>query len=231
MNKKAIWVASGVGLLLLLISRRSEAAEVAMAVGEKATDLLNFVLGKKDKQATWVKAFATVAAPICERYGVPLQICLAQAAVESAWGKAAPGGNYFGIKGKGPAGSVVTATKEEYTPGQMTTIKDSFAAYENVAQSIEGWCKFVTAPRYIPPQGSDVGARLLWIWARGYATASKYPTAVQSVSKSIAARIGPQFAIKLSDAQLDLAKKLGNMKPLERQTAALEIAKAGQWPV
>ena len=219
------WVVGAVGgaMVLLFSARKAVAQGVSMA--------FDIIAGRADKQAKWAKEFATIAAPIVAKYKLPLQICVAQAATESGWGAAAPGGNYFGIKGKGPAGSTTVTTQEEFTPGTRTTIKDSFAAYGSTAQSIDGWCRFVTASRYVPPEGSNVGARLLWIWAAGYATASNYATFVSSVANSVAWRLGPEFAINLSPAQKQLAATLSQMKPEARRPYVQQLAKNGQYPL
>jgi flagellar protein FlgJ len=222
-NPWILWGGAGAALLLLLSKKQQ--------VGQAVSDVIDIVTGKADKQAKWAQAFATAAQPICAKYNLPVALCVAQAAVESAWGAAAPGGNYFGIKGKGPAGSTTVTTHEDYTPGQSTVIKDAFAAYDNVEQSIEGWCKFVSGDRYTPPEGSNTASRLLWIWAAGYATATTYAQTVSSVAASVAKRIGPAFAIPLSPAQKSLADDLSKLKPADRRTKALALAKAGQWPI
>lgn len=214
------WVAGGVGLLVLLTGKKAAAQVVEVVKGLKM-----------DKQGKWAAEFVKTAQPICDKYGLPIQICVAQAALESAWGAAAPGGNYFGIKGKGPAGSTNVTTKEEFTPGTTTTIKDNFAAYSSTEQSIEGWCKFVTTERYIPPEGAGVASRMLWIWARGYATASQYPSSIVGVAASVAKRIGPQFKIEMSAPQKKLATQLSALKPADRQKKALELAALKQWPL
>ena len=218
-----LWVGGG-ALLWLLLAKRGQ-------LGEAVSDVFNIITGKADKQAKWAQQFATVAAPICAKYNLPVQICVAQAAVESAWGAAAPGGNYFGIKGKGPAGSTTIATKEEYEPGKVTAIKDDFAAYSSTEQSIEGWCKFVSTAKYTPPAGAGVGSRLLWIWAQGYATASNYATTVANVANSVAKRLGPTLAIPLSPAQKSLADQLSKLKPQDRRKLAEQVAADGKWPL
>jgi flagellum-specific peptidoglycan hydrolase FlgJ len=73
-----------------------------------------------------------------QQYGIPASVTIAQAIDESGWGQsqlAARDNNLFGIKGTGPAGSVVVPT-EEYEDGQPVTIDAQFRAYSNVAQSI-----------------------------------------------------------------------------------------------
>lgn len=77
------------------------------------------------------------AAKEAERiYGVPASVTLAQAALESGWGKSAIGGyNIFGIKGKGSEGSVNVKTKE-YLNGKWVTINDNFAKYSNFYEAV-----------------------------------------------------------------------------------------------
>ena len=69
------------------------------------------------------------------RYGV--KVCspiIAQAILESGWGESTLGSkfhNYFGMKcgTRWTGASVNMSTKEEYTPGVMTTIQDNFRVY------------------------------------------------------------------------------------------------------
>ncbi|HYB14118.1 MAG TPA: glucosaminidase domain-containing protein [Streptosporangiaceae bacterium] len=71
-------------------------------------------------------------------YGVPAAVTIAQAIDESGWGQsqlAAQDNNLFGIKGSGPAGSVLMPT-QEFEDGQWVTINAPFRVYNSVAQSI-----------------------------------------------------------------------------------------------
>jgi flagellum-specific peptidoglycan hydrolase FlgJ len=73
-----------------------------------------------------------------QQYGIPAAVTIAQAIDESGWGRsqlAAQDNNLFGIKGAGPAGSVVRPT-QEYENGQFVTVNAQFRVYRNVAQSI-----------------------------------------------------------------------------------------------
>ena len=92
-------------------------------------------LGATDK----AKFFAVLKPAAVEserRYGVPWQVTLAQAALESGWAKHGIGGyNIFGIKGKGPAGSVVTSTKE-WRGGRYVTEDARFAKYHDYYEAV-----------------------------------------------------------------------------------------------
>ncbi len=69
------------------------------------------------------------------QYGVPASVTLAQAILESDWGRSAPGHNLFGMKGKGPAGSTVRRVVE-YRKGRRTTRLDPFRAYHSEAEAL-----------------------------------------------------------------------------------------------
>lgn len=101
--------------------------------------------------------FETVA-PIIIReatargYKFPSAI-IAQAACESNWGKSSLSSkyhNYFGMKcgSKWKGKSVNMKTKEEYTKGTLTTIKDNFRAYDTLEEGIKGYFDFINCSRY-----------------------------------------------------------------------------------
>jgi hypothetical protein len=72
-------------------------------------------------------------------FGVPAAVTIAQAILESGWGSstlASQDHNLFGIKGTGPAGSVLEPT-QEYVNGRPVARTASFRVYYNFAQSIE----------------------------------------------------------------------------------------------
>ncbi|MFY0580491.1 glucosaminidase domain-containing protein [Cystobacter fuscus] len=75
---------------------------------------------------------------------VPASVTLAQAALESSWGKSGLSmkyHNYFGIKGKGPAGTAVMSTGE-HLGGKDVVIKDGFRVYRSAAESFEDHGRF-----------------------------------------------------------------------------------------
>jgi len=89
--------------------------------------------------------------------GVPAQLILAQAALESGWGKreikAADGSasyNLFGIKaGKGWQGPVVEALTTEYVDGAPRQTKALFRAYASYDEAFTDYARFLTGnPRY-----------------------------------------------------------------------------------
>lgn len=128
--------------------------------------------------------FETVA-PIIIReatargYKFPSAI-IAQAACESNWGKSSLSAkyhNYFGMKcgSKWKGKSVNMKTKEEYTKGTLTTIKDNFRAYDTLEEGIKGYFDFINCTRYknlkIATSSKDYITKLK---NDGWATSSTY---------------------------------------------------------
>ncbi len=82
-------------------------------------------------------------------------LTIAQAILESGWGEKVPTDpatgrltyNLFGIKGKGPAGSVIIPTKEVEN-GQTVIRQMEFKAYFNYQQSIDDHAAFLLRPAY-----------------------------------------------------------------------------------
>ena len=69
-------------------------------------------------------------------YGVPPSLSIAQAILETGWGKHVPGNNYFGMKGTGPAGTQNLAT-DEVVNGDTIHIKAKFRVYDSPRQSFD----------------------------------------------------------------------------------------------
>ena len=89
-------------------------------------------------QQAFINSIAPGALAAQRQYGVPAAVTIAQAIDESGWGQsllATQDNNLFGIKGTGPAGSVLRPT-EEYENGQPVGVTAPFRVYSNVAQSI-----------------------------------------------------------------------------------------------
>src|SRR5579859_2175574 len=89
-------------------------------------------------QQAFISKVAPGAVAAQRRYGIPAAVTIAQAIDESGWGQselAAVDHNLFGIKGTGPACTVVLPT-EEYQNGSWVATTASFRVYHSVAESI-----------------------------------------------------------------------------------------------
>lgn len=138
------------------------------------------------------KAFIDHIAPLIQaeahRRGYPIcSTVIAQAIIEGAAGTSSLAKNYhnhFGLKcgskWKGP--SVNMKTKEEYTPGTLTSIKDNFRVYPDDVAGVAGYYDFINTSRYAnlktATSAQQYAERLK---ADGYATSSSYVNTLMSV--------------------------------------------------
>ena len=124
--------------------------------------------------ATYVKKYAYL-------YGIEVHSpIIAQAILESGWGKSSLASkyhNYFGLKcgGAWKGKSVNMATQEEYTVGVMTDIRDNFRVFDSMEDGVKGYFDFINYSRYANLKGvKDPEEYCRRIKADGYATSSKY---------------------------------------------------------
>lgn len=109
--------------------------------------------------------------------GIPASFNLAQAALESGWGKLALGNNLFGVKAdrswKGPTVSFRTT---EHLGGKKVSMTDKFRAYSSWQECFDDHARFFKEnPRYAACYRETTGEG----WARavaaaGYATDPDY---------------------------------------------------------
>ena len=129
--------------------------------------------------------FITDIAAYVQKYAASYGILIhspiiAQAILESGWGKsklAATYHNYFGLKcgTKWTGKSVNLSTQEEYTAGTLSTIKDNFRVFDSMEEGVKGYFEFIQLARYQNLKGiTDPKTYLETIKADGYATSSTY---------------------------------------------------------
>ena len=105
---------------------------------------------------------------------------IAQACIESAFGTSSLGyrwHNYFGMKcGSSWKGkSVNLSTKEEYVPGQLSTIRDNFRVYDSMEEGVKGYFDFISTKRYANLKDAKTPKEYLELIKKdGYATSSSY---------------------------------------------------------
>lgn len=132
-----------------------------------------------------INKFIAEIAPIIQKYARlnGYKICstiIAQACCESNFGVSQLGykyHNYFGMKcGSAWKGrSVNLKTKEEYKPGILTTIKDSFRVYDSMEDGVKGYFTFISARRYENLKTAETPQQFAELLkSDGYATSSKY---------------------------------------------------------
>lgn len=124
------------------------------------------------------------ATQAARQLGVPAHFLVAQAALETGWGKSVirdeqgnSSHNLFNIKaGKGWQGKVVEASTIEYENGQAVRRTERFRAYDSYAQSFEDYARLIgNASRYADVRGQqDAQGFARALQAGGYATDPAY---------------------------------------------------------
>lgn len=124
----------------------NEAATCGLPVDEAA--LARFARGN-DGDRLSPDEFIALIAPLAQESeretGIPASVTIAQAALETGWGRSArrAANNLFGIKGSGNNGSVRLMTRE-YQGGRWVRIRARFAAYRRLADSVVAHARLIS---------------------------------------------------------------------------------------
>jgi flagellar protein FlgJ len=155
------------------------------AVGEGA-DAVAGAVGKLSVSSPeeFVQKLAPHAIEAAKKLGVSVRALLAQAALETGWGKHMPAQghtssfNMFGIKaGSSWDGKRVNVPTLEYEDGVAVRRKDSFRAYDSPSDSFKDYADMVSSsPRYASAvgRGDDVAGFAHALVKGGYATDPSY---------------------------------------------------------
>lgn len=139
---------------------------------------------------------------------------IAQACLESNFGKSAPGNNYFGIKGSG--GVHVT---QEFVNGRWETVEAAFAGYDSLEASVKAHGSLLTRlARYAAIPGNKDYHDVCYILQKaGYATDPAYSTKLVTIIEAYGLTkydkevSNMQEQIDVLKAQVDALQKLASM--------------------
>ena len=132
-----------------------------------------------------------------QQLGVDPRSLIAQAALETNWGRSLPqdaagasSNNLFGMKAsRGWDGASVTAPTQEYQNGAPTRTEAQFRAYANPGQSLQDYVALLqNNPRYASAlnTGGNVQAFAAGLQRGGYATDPDYARKIGAVAQSVA---------------------------------------------
>jgi flagellar protein FlgJ len=167
-----------------LIARRSTPVDLSVYQnnGERPSPVA--IASLQGNVDSFVKSMGGSAQAASEASGVPAPLILAQAALESGWGKReirADDGtqsfNLFGIKAdRGWKGPVVETTTTEYVDGEPQKVRARFRAYGSYDEAFTDYAKFITRnPRYANVLATDDPAEAAHgLQKAGYATDPQY---------------------------------------------------------
>ncbi len=213
----------GLGLADLLIRQLSHGASLK-APGESGS-------GESGTGDAAKQKFLDMIGPAAEKAGRELGIdpkaIIAQAALETGWGRSTPGqnegngassnpsNNLFGIKaGASWNGAAVDAATHEYADGVARGEVARFRAYESAQASVSDYVSLLRDnPRYAAAlnTGDDVRAFATALQRGGYATDPDYANKLVGVAVQVAEELGRRQEVSASLK----AGHAGPINPLE----------------
>ena len=136
----------------------------------------------------FLAAMTPVAKEVAADLGISHKIVLAQAALESGWGKHQRSNNLMGIKSHGEEGGVDVVT-HEVVNGKRVKLTDSFRQYDSPEDSIRGYGAFLKANsryRHFLRAGSEnEDAQLSALQTSGYATDPMYAQKLKNIMNGL----------------------------------------------
>ncbi|MFX3660102.1 MAG: glucosaminidase domain-containing protein [Ectobacillus sp.] len=133
------------------------------------------------EQQQFINSIAPYAVKVMQQHNILASLTIAQAILESGWGKselAVKGNNLFGIKGVGPAGSITIETTEHHENGTPYRTSAEFRKYHSREESLEDHTRhLLQSPRYQSIIGEkDYKRASEKIQAAGYTNDPNYPS-------------------------------------------------------
>ncbi len=135
-------------------------------------------------KVSWINRALPAARLVKGTWGVPIAVTLAQGALESNWGRSAPGNVYFGVKGKSPDGKSVAVATHEVSGGVRRAETDAFRSYDSLESSADDYGRFlVTNHRYVAAFNyrDDPDMFIHMVAQAGYATDPLYESKIKSI--------------------------------------------------
>ena len=143
---------------------------------------------------SFLDAIRPHAEKAAQALGVPARAIMAQAVLETGWGRRIPRDtdgrptlNLFGIKaGSSWSGKTIEAGTREYVDGQFRNESASFRAYGSLSETFDDYVQFLNRnPRYIDALREDsVGGFAQGLQKAGYATDPAYARKLVDVANS-----------------------------------------------
>ena len=144
----------------------------------------------------FLDAIRPAAERAAERLGVSARSLMAQAALETGWGRSLPrhesgesSFNLFGIKaGRSWQGPIVNSDTQEFIEGKSVRQVDAFRAYQSIEQSFADHRRLVSSSRRYQAAlntGTDTAAFASALQRGGYATDPRYAEKLVAVAETV----------------------------------------------
>lgn len=187
----------GIGIAEMLLEqlKRGGSPSLPTTQGVSST-AINTSSAKPGSREAFLESILPAARQAAETLGVSTKAVLAQAALETGWGRAVPRAadgrsshNLFGIKANerwnGPRVDQLTTEFVNGTPQRQV---ESFRAYSSPAESIADHARLLgRSPRYAAVRGTgdDIAAYGAALQQGGYATDPQYAKKLEAVAETV----------------------------------------------
>jgi peptidoglycan hydrolase FlgJ len=183
----------GLGLADMLVRQlqggvQSAEKTSAPATSAPAADSHALTTSKED----FLRQLRPHAEQAARELGVDPNALLAQAALETGWGRSVPSNNLFGIKAGGDwSGATVSVPTLEFEEGIPVRKVERFRAYDSPADSFRDYAALIRdSSRYASARGAgdNVEAFATALQQGGYATDPHYAQKIAAVASEVRAR-------------------------------------------
>ena len=180
-------------------------ATAPVAAGASAATATAAGAVSPSQQTAFARSLWSEAERASRRLGVSPVSLIAQAALETDWGRSTPrtpsgasSNNLFGIKASGGwSGPSVRSGTQEYVNGAATATQARFRAYGSCGQCFQDYTALLSGdPRYAAAlgTGNDVGAFASALQQAGYATDPNYARKLTAVADTLSRTLAAQAA-------------------------------------
>lgn len=140
----------------------------------------------------FVRSIWPHAQKVAAELNVPAKALVAQAALETGWGRRLAGGNgeatshnLFGIKATGRwIGQKVSSATHEFVDGVRQNVRAAFRAYGSAGESFNDYARLIGGSRYAAARGTgdDVHRFASALQKAGYATDPSYAAKISAIA-------------------------------------------------
>ena len=125
------------------------------------------------------------ARAVAAELGIDPRIVMAQAALETGWGKSVKGNNLFGIKSHGKGKGLMVTTHEDID-GDKVKLKDSFRAYDSYEESISDYGEFLRENKRCKTmlEADTLDEQIMALGESEYATDPEYAKKIADIATS-----------------------------------------------
>lgn len=164
-----------------------------------AAELARRLAALPEHVSAFLDKLAPAAREASRKSGLSERLILAQAALETGWGRHEitgagnqPSYNAFNIKATGWAGDAVRVNTTEFVDGQARQVQADFRAYDSYQDAFADYVRLLTeSPRYqAVVEAPTAESAAYQLQAAGYATDPNYASKLVAVMAQIPASIG-----------------------------------------